>query len=68
MRELTNIELDAVAGGDGVPGMPVWMNTITKYAISFPFNQNNTAQANTGWQGLGNFNFNPQLNAVNNTV
>ncbi len=67
MRELTNIELDAVAGGDG-PGVPVWMNTVTKYINSFPINVNNNAQQFQGWAGFGNFNFTPQLNAVNSQI
>jgi hypothetical protein len=60
MRELTNIELDAVGGG--------WHDTVTKFINSFPINVNNTAQQFKGWAGFGNFNFTPQLNAVNSQI
>jgi len=66
MRELTKIELDTVSGG--LDGMPVWMNTITKYIQNVPINVQGVAADNHGWQGFGNFI--PQFNVspVNNNI
>ena len=68
MRELTNIELDAVAGGDGPPMIPVWMNTLTKYINNFPVNLQANAQNTSGWAGFGNYAPQFTLNAVNNNI
>jgi hypothetical protein len=58
MRELTNIELDAVGGG-----YPVW---IQKYFSAVPINNGQNNQNNNGFS-FGNVVFNPQniLNNVN---
>jgi hypothetical protein len=67
MRELTDIELDVVGGGD-LLAVPVWVNTVTKFINSFPINTQAVAQQSSGWQGFGNFNFQPVTNAINNSV
>jgi hypothetical protein len=66
MRDLTNIELDAVGGGDGL--VPVWMNTVTKFINSIPINNQVVANDNHGWQGFGNFTPNFNLSAYNQNV
>jgi hypothetical protein len=65
MRELTDIELDAVGGGVVAGYYPTW---ITKWITSIPVNNHNNNQLNNGGYGNVNFNFNPQNNNVNNLV
>ena len=67
MRDLTNIELDAVSGGD-LTGTPVWLNSVTKYLQSFPINFPVNAQQGGNGAGFGQFSFQPIVNAINNNV